>query len=766
MLASFAVVMLLVGPAFSQDKPAQEKPIEIEQAGMQPTIQTGRPIPTWWDVKVKGSAMVEGRFEFVLKHDGQVLASVTTEELALTGPQQRIRVLLPPVDDPYGIDQLQVEATFRGKKFTEKLGLHILRVAMSRSRTFMMLTSTSRLASKRSMERDRVLKRLAFESMLTSEQENTVLTIYSPLEPDNLPAEPMAYCAYDLAVLFGDEFRAMKKPQLDALAAWVRAGGSLYVEPTNVLEPYHVEFLRKSTSSDLRGLVIQPDSHGRLVPGTIWEDERIVTTTSGVGRVVIRVDEEDAEASFDTTAWRAATAVLWRLNSEQTSLVRKHGRIVDPRLLRDIREWNRHDRQGARVISGYNPRGNWKIGEDTNGDGEADERPGTASYKQSMNAVFWSLKLSTSTSELLDRLMPEGVRMVPLWLLGFILLGFVVVIGPVDYIGLGWLKARKYTWLMFPLATIVVTGLTVWVSNSYMSSAEARRGLVIRDVGDDGSIVRTNRFELLFVASSRPVTTEVRKGLFSPLGTGGSMAGNLTALYQQQLMQQQMVSTGRMRLPVRSFAGDGELSGAKNPPRIEGRIPTQFEVTQDLAKWTPQLNRMFWIPGSADEQPVDWNALTDGQITTAMLDSHTTSGELHDCVRKQFGKQALVACLGPNGRWAYDRSPAWSSHQNQNGNPYINQQWLLYSQVQDYTNVQLPAEIQQQGDLFRWLYQHSVALPRGLFALASHIGPKGGPELDDLPVYDPSDTEHALLIVAVPVQDDFVAYRKLVRIDK
>ena len=145
MLASFAVVMLLVGPAFSQDKPAQEKPIEIEQAGMQPTIQTGRPIPTWWDVKVKGSVMVEGRFEFVLKHDGQVLASVTTEELALTGPQQRIRVLLPPVDDPYGIDQLQVEATFRGKKFTEKLGLHILRVAMSRSRTFMMLTSTSRL---------------------------------------------------------------------------------------------------------------------------------------------------------------------------------------------------------------------------------------------------------------------------------------------------------------------------------------------------------------------------------------------------------------------------------------------------------------------------------------------------------------------------------------------------------------------------------------------------------------------------------------------
>jgi hypothetical protein len=38
-----------------------------------------------------------------------------------------------------------------------------------------------------------------------------------------------------------------------------------------------------------------------------------------------------------------------------------------------------------------------------------------------------ALKLPTSTGELLDRLMPEGVRMVPLWLLGFILLGFEII---------------------------------------------------------------------------------------------------------------------------------------------------------------------------------------------------------------------------------------------------------------------------------------------------------------------------------------------------
>ena len=746
-----AAMLTIAVPCLAQDKPAKEKPIEIEQAGMQPTIQTGRPIPSWWDVKIKGSAMVEGRFEFVLKHDGQVLANLTTEELALTGPQQRIRVLLPPVDDQYGIDQLQAEVTFRGKRFTEKLGQHILRVAMARSRTFMMLTSSSRLASKRSVERDRVLKRLAFESMATANLEDSVQTIPTLLEPVDLPQEPMAYCAYDLVVLFGDEFRAIKKPQLDALTAWIRAGGSFYVEPTGVLEPYHIDFLRRLTAGDSRGLIFQPDSSGRLIPGTVWEDERIVTATAGLGRVAIRVEEDDAPSTFESKTWRRATAFLWKLRTEQIEAVAQLGRFDLSKVsLGGI---------GQTVI-------------DTNGDGVPDTVVQANDPRIALGTIpippgWLKLKLSTSTGELLDRLMPEGVQMVPLWLLGFILLGFVVMIGPVDYIGLGWLKARKYTWLLFPLATVAVTGLTVWVSNSYMSSAEARRGLVIRDVGEDGSIVRANRIELLFIASSRPVTTELRKGVFSPLGTGGSMAGNSAALYRQQLMQQQLMQRQmRSGRPGGSVVGDDELSGAKSPPRIEGRIPTQFEVTQDLAKWTPQLNRMFWIPGPADEQPIDWNAITEGQITTAMLDSHSTSFELLDRVRRQFGKEALVACLGPNGRWAYDRSPDWWTHQDQNGNPHINQQRIQPAQFQDYTNTQLPIEVQQQGDLFRWLYQHSIALPRGLFSLASHIGPKGGPELDDLPIYDPSDTGHALLIVVIPVQDDFVVYRKLVRIGK
>ncbi len=742
-----AVFFAAAFPALAQDKPVKEKRIEIEQSRMQPTIQTGRPIPSWWDVKIPGSALVEGRFEFVLMNDGRVLASLTTEELALTGPQQRIRVLLPPVDDQYGIEQLQVQVTFRGTRFTEKLGQHILRVAATRSRTFMMLTSISRLASKRSAERDLLMRRLSLKSLATAELEDSVQTVVAQLEPNDLPQEPLTYCAYDLVLLFGDEFRSIKKPQLDALTAWIRAGGSFYVEPTGVLEPYHIDFLRRLTAGDSRGLLFQPDSSGRLIPGTVWEDERIVTTRAGLGRVAVRVEENDAPPELESPAWRRATAFLWRLRVEQVEAVGDLGTF-------DLGKLSLPEVAQPMI--------------DTDGDGIPDtviQRRNNQPWERKFVVPpgWLSMRLPTSTVELLDRLMPQGVRMVPLWMLGFILLGFVVLIGPVDYIGLGWLKARKYTWLTFPLATVGVTALTVWVSNSYMTSAEARRGLVIRDVGEDGSVVRTNRFELLFIASSHAVMTDVQKGVFSPLGTGGSMAGNSMAIYQQQLMQQQlMYQQGRTRF----ISGEDGLPGEKSPPRMLGRIPTQFEVTQDLAKWTPQLNRMFWIPGSAEEQTIDGKAVTEGQITTAMLDSHGISAELTSRVRSQFGPDAFTACLGPKGRWAQDRNPAWWTDRGQNNPSGIPQPQFWAFDDSNSLGLQLPPEILHQGELFRWIYQHSVAQPRGLFALASHIGPKGGRDLDDLPVYDPSDPEHALLIVVVPKGDDLIVYRQRVAVSK
>ncbi|MBS0202416.1 MAG: hypothetical protein JSS49_05905 [Planctomycetes bacterium] len=677
---------------------AQLKPMEIEQSGIQPSVQMGRPIPSWWDVKVRGTALVEGRFEFKLKNDTRLLTTVLTEDMALTGPQQTIRVLLPPVVDEIPIEQLQLDVRFLGAKFNQDLGTHILRVALPKSRTFVVLSATSKLASKRSPDRKWISDHLEFES-LADDLPEAVKTVYAPLDPVNMPQEPMGYCAYDLVVLFGEDFRQLKKQQLEAMAAWIRAGGSLYLEPTGVLESYHVEFLRSLSEFGPRDLVLQVDENGRLIP----VGPALLQLTNGLGRIVLRTGDEPLPKPAPIQEWRISTGFLWRLKAQYLQ------RAASPQAVTSFL---------------IHPQGN-------------------------MSAIQWRMhlaeKMHSSTTELLDWLMPDGVRMVPLWVLALILTSFVVWIGPVDYFGLGWLKARKFTWVTFPVATLLVTGLTVWITNQYMSSAETRRGMVLRDVGDDGTVVRTNRFELLFIASSRQVTTDVRKGVFASIGSGRSMSQ-----FQEDQIQARYYSRGNYG----SMGVDRTV-----PPTLEGRVPTEFKVTQSVAKWTPQLNRMFWIPGSAEEATIDWTSIVAEASSQDLLNRGSVSGQLHASVVAQFGPRALVACIGFNGKWAMSSSEKWWSTNGLHAGPTRHQVWAVNNNVADDA-------MDGQPDLFRWIYMHSVAAPAGLFALTSRIGPAGSIELDDLPILDTSDPTQRLLIVVVPHNDDFLVYRKLLRVGK
>ena len=695
--------------------PAQDRSMDIEQSTMQPPIQSGRPMPSWWDVNIRGSALVQGRLEFKLMNDDRLVETVTTEELALTGPQQRIRVLLPPINDQFPIEQLQLKIRFLGKDFEQDLGSHILRVPQIRIKTFMILTPMSRLGTRKSKARDTIVQSLAFESLAVNLGE-AVSSITIPLEPADLPQEPMAYCAYELVVLAGNEFRLMQKPQLEAMASWIRAGGSLYLEPTNVLESYHVDFLRNITASGPSGLVIQPDSQGRLLPGTLWNDDRWVMLSPGLGRVVLHLDDVDHIEPKGSENWRRASTFLWKIHSEQALQILKKPDIGINQLLMST----------PNPTLEFPPGGVPQPPMAVPGNG----MPVMSGYRLNLSLPTW-------TSDLVEWLMPAGVQMVPIWVLGLILISFIIWIGPVEYLVLGRLSARKLTWITFPLATVLVTGLTVFITNQYMSSAETRRGMIIRDLGDDGAVVRTNRFELLFIASSRNVTTDVRKGVFSPLATGQAFSNDP---YQRALAYQQR-QLGQYEPSNRTSA------------QLTGRVPTEFTATQNLTKWTPQLNRVFWIPGPPEETEVDWDALLDGITPSEMFSTRAVNEQLHGRVQQRLGANALVACLGDHGKWALSRGN-WNLA-NSGSDLYYN----------DASGLQgfLPADMYAQPILFRWLYLHSVAPSYGIFSLASQVGPIGGAHLDDLPILDGTDPNQWLLIVVVPKGDDLVVYRKLLR---
>ena len=711
---------------------AQMKPLAIESSTMQPSVAIGRPMLTWWDVKIQDKGLVTGKFRFVVHSEGFQFATVETEEVTLNGPEQRIRVMLPAVNCAQTVDRLYVDISFRGKKYSGELGQQLLRVPFSTKSVFVCLAGESRTVRKKSPQRDKVIELLKFENLVpvlpgsqkTFDETEHVQTFLASIDPADFPSEPLAYCGYDVVILLNDEFRNLRKPQLEGLLTWIRAGGSLYVEPNGVLEPYHLDFLRSLTKDDHQEIQFQADRTGRIPADTIPGDLPAMAIKCGLGDVVIRTENPDQEITVPMENWRAIAGPLWKWRFQPVP----------------------------------KPDVSWQIV-------GTDGRPTTTSRP---NSDQWGLasalftRTSLRSDQLLDRLMPEGVRMVPLSLLTAILTAFVCLIGPGDYFGLGWLRLRKLTWLTFPIATLGVTALTVWLSNNYMSAAETRRALVLRDLSQSGEIVRTNRFELLFVASTHQVTTDVEKGLFTPLSTGSSLDRN------SQLWAGGgpgvVIQNGR----VINFQGPGPVSTV--PPsdapirqlttQVQGRIPTQFAATQDLAKWTPQINRLMSIPGSAASPEVDWSEFDLTIAESQPMQSHQVPQKLVNLAKARWGEQAMVACFNGKDRWAYDHSQRWRSARPAG----MSMQVINNFQVPGVPQDRVATEMLNEPELLRWIFQASVAsVDQGTFALIKQTSPKGGTVGDDLPLLDSSDPKAWLLVIIVPEKDDFVAYRKLMK---
>ena len=82
-----------------------------------------------------------------------------------------------------------------------------------------------------------------------------------------------------------------------------------------------------------------------------------------------------------------------------------------------------------------------------------------------------------------------------------IFLAFVVLVGPGDWFVLGWLRAGRYTWLLFPALAIGCTWTTVAVARHYLGASDRVQRLEIVDLGSGGQTLRHNRFGRQFAGT-------------------------------------------------------------------------------------------------------------------------------------------------------------------------------------------------------------------------------------------------------------------------
>ena len=721
MIGLLSIVAFFLMTTFAS---AQQPTLVIEPALRQPTVVTGRPMLTWWDVKYGGSGLLVGQFQFVIRHDETVLAVTQTEEMTLNAPGQRIRVMLPAVESPNAIDQLQLEISFQGKKNSAKLGEHVLRCNFRSKKMFLGLVAESRMFATRSLQNSFSTRHLNFE-LLASKQEsfqnsdsdlNFVKTIFAPIEATDLPSEPLNYCGYDLVVLPNEEFRLLRRPQLDALLAWIKAGGSLFIEPKGILEKYHVDFLKSLVADNLQGLAFELDPAGKLPAETVPPEKEIATVECGLGVAVIRTSEAEQQNSVPSQQWLAALASIWK------------------RRLQPVEQPQVH-----RFVNGPNGLPVEQMAENPDPYGLAASQLNRFRLPQ---------------GDLLDRMMPEGVRMVPTWVLASILGTFILLIGPADYFVLGWLRARKFTWLTFPLVTIAITTFTFWMSNRYMTSSETVRSVEIHDLDNFNDIVRTNRFELLYLAMSGRAETNVEKGIFTPID---NFIENTQASISPITIRG-LRTLGYASPRLMGLAKPATYTVSRS--ETEGRIPTQYTAAQNLTKWTPQLNRILSIPLTPIRSDIDWSAFRLNAQELTQIEKQSFPSKIRERVNQQFGPKAMAACFTGLMGWAYDHSPSWTSSRSKVSEFYERFQTPIgYFQPID-------RHIQNEPAFFRWLYDVSVAAPNpGLFSLIRQTSPKGNVDCDDLPLLDCSDPKAWLLVVVVPTNDGYSVYRKRMRVD-
>jgi hypothetical protein len=755
------VCLILCAPsaAFSQ------APIlSIEPASMSLPVRSDAPVTVFFRIRSQATNLIEGRLE-VAVHDGlDTLAQVELNDLVVSAGDQIVRMVLPPIESNNPYDQVLLKVAFVGKNFKFSTPEEFpLRALGQWKRGFVILIPDPLQVVDRGTQQ--LFEHLRFENWNAEKGDVTVTTIPAHARPEDLPADPLGYCGFDVAVVAGAGLAEMKESQLRALFDWVAAGGSVCVIPgQSILKDYHARLLNDIARTGDEEVPFLLDSTGRISPPDDEASERPLLVRHGLGRVAVVRGRLDS-LLVRTLELREMLAFLWKLRRDRhdefvakgTFLIAREAppaQEQDPQQIimqaqTQIQKAQLEINQAqAKMLQAQANKSEAELAQAQSEMTQAQTALAQA-QTQMQNAYVNSRNFSyadfrpkekqlaqlplKSGDQLVSRLLPQGLRFVPMSLVGLILVVYVLLIGPGDWFILGAIRRRKWTWFTFPAVTITLTLATVWLAEWYMQVSDNRRAVTFHDVGLDGRTIRRNRFEVLFLGSEREVRTELSREIFSPM----SLQRFSEAIGYRYPGQMQEDDSKRLRAGV---------------ARYTGRIPTSYGVAQFITQWTPQLNRRFAIP--AGEKPgveFDWNAFADSNTYNfTSLATGPVRNELLEKVRQAFGADANVAILSNGKRnnlaGAFDFLQGTGlygvdQYGNQIATPYYR-----YNMPQKTSNFLDDVSVNSLG---------------GLFAVVSQTSPSGGKDFEDMALLDPSDPDQWLLIVAVDRGDEVDIYRKL-----
>jgi hypothetical protein len=478
--------------------------------------------PMWIEVKLtsKSTRLREGALEFTQHVSEQQQWTYTTQDLALVGGTQTYRFLLPP-SQTHEAEDRSLHVRFIEKGAASDLGSFPL---SSRSRPGKAVTLAIGPNSARGIGElppTWVNFRLEhFAPERVSRGMPTVATGAAVLDPGDFPTDALGYCAFDAVLLEGADFVRLKQKALDALGEWLTAGGALLVTADVSLDSAHCAALQTWIAKDTKAPPLQFGPDGRLIePSSGFSLARV-----GFGRLAVTPSRPSARNDYATEPWRRSIAWLWKLRSAQAEAIVRTGAL----------------QSGAGI------------------QGDIYER---------------NLLMPGMIHNLTQSLLPKTVRVIPRNVIISLLGAFLFIIGPVDWWLLGKFRARRFTWLLFPVVTAGVTVAMMKLARHYLGRSNQRGALVITDLAPDGRVARETRLEVLLPAERGSFTFEGKRSFCVPV--------------QQN----------------RTATGDRFTAGVS----FHGNFPYSYTLTRPVQQWSPIITRQTRIGGGEDDSRVKWH---------------------------------------------------------------------------------------------------------------------------------------------------------------
>ena len=440
-----------------------------------PKPRSDAPIPVEIELDYNSDKILRGELELELMYGSSTIARVRSPEVVITRDKRVERFTLPPFET-YGLEDWAVlrMTLDTGDKRIQIDGQQVSAPTTSQRQLVVGLAGSASMGSGLAMS-------LNPTDFRPNKDDKSISLFPARIDPERLPTQPLDYTAYDVVVLTRDAFAAADERELEALAAWVKAGGSILAVCGDSLAQRHAGFL--NAISGEAGAKYALDPEGKITLNGQTPPEGVLMYAPGVGRSAVTFQPARLEEMTAEPGWKTVVCHLWKMRADRTR-------------------------------EALSSAGVWT------------EEPNADARRLGLHSGLNSPMPMDFGSQLSDSLMPQDVRVIEFWVIVLILSLFTLAVGPGDYLVLGLFRQRKLTWVLFPLVAAAFTISTVVIAEHYMGSTDQKRSVVVSDVGPDGSVLRTTTLEQSFLSREQTVTEEVQGQWVQPVAGDMLRSGN------------------------------------------------------------------------------------------------------------------------------------------------------------------------------------------------------------------------------------------------